>query len=70
MTIDQAARALHERWRGAPWLTTIGVARERGRDIIVVYAHKPDQAARAVVTNWQGFPVVVRKMSGIRPLTA
>jgi hypothetical protein len=68
MTVDQAAKELHEKWRGAPWLTTIGVAHEQGRDVIVVYAHRPDQAARELMNFWQGFPVVVRKMGRIRPL--
>ena len=64
MTIEQAAKALHEEYRDAHWLTAVGVGEHEGRACIVVYVKSLDPArVGSFESGWYGFPVVVRKMS-------
>jgi hypothetical protein len=70
MTVHEAAKTLHERLEGEPWLTAVGVGKEEGRDCIFVYvtAARPELLAH-IGSEWWGYPVVVRRMTFPRPLS-
>ncbi len=68
MSIDSAVVRLRAKLRRAAWLTTIGVGKERGADVIFLYVKAVTAETRALERGWCGFPVVVRKMQQPRLL--
>jgi len=71
MTIEQAAAELRERYRDASWISAIGIGQQNGRSCIFLYARSLVAAkAQFPDGNWQGYPVVIRKMGPVRPAGA
>ena len=69
MTIHEAARRLWDELADEPWLTTIGVGRDREQDCIYVYVNSTRADVRSkVASEWQGYPVIVTKLGALRPL--
>ncbi len=67
MSIQEAANALRERLRHAPWLTAVGVAASADTPCIYLYVNSLRNAEVAFLKDgWQGYPVEVRKMGAIR----
>lgn len=69
-TVREAATALYEELRGAPWLSAVGVGHELGRDLIVVYIKSPKRAwykRHLPSDSWHGYKVIVRQMGAPRP---
>lgn len=69
MTINEAAALLQERLRGLPWMTAVGVGVHQGAEAVFLYVtslRRPELSFLA--DGWEGFPVVVKKMSSPRPL--
>lgn len=67
MTLERAARLLHARLQGSPWLTAVGAGEHEGAPCIVLYM-KTTQGVdlEFLQRGWEGFPVVVRKMKSPR----
>lgn len=69
VTIQEAAKSLHEQFRDATWLTMVGVGEHNGRESIFVYVKSLDPAHVGFLKGgWCGFPVVIRKMTSPRPV--
>jgi hypothetical protein len=69
MTIEEAADALQERLRGAPWLTAVGIGEYEGAPCIYLYVKSLKQAdVSSLKDGWEGFHVVVRKAGSPRLL--
>jgi hypothetical protein len=64
MSVEEAARALQDRLRDAPWVTAVGVG-ERGHSpciYLYVKALKRDET-EFLKDGWHGYPVEVKKMA-------
>jgi hypothetical protein len=69
MTIEDAARSLHEEVHLSPWFTAVGVGRHRDEPCIFLYVREPDRrVASAYADGWLGFPVQVRTLNRPRPV--
>ena len=67
MGIQEAADALRDRLRNAPWVTGVGIGLCDGSPCIYLYVNSPRTADVAFLKNgWQGFRVEIRKMGVIR----
>lgn len=67
MTLEDAAKSLHARLHGAPWLTAVGVGEDAGTPAIFIYVKNLKTAKLDFLRDgWEGFPVVVRKMGSPR----
>jgi hypothetical protein len=66
MTVQEAAKSLHESLGQPPWLVAIGVGEQHGRPAIFLYV-KSATAARKVRGEWEGYPLVVVKTGPVRP---
>lgn len=63
-----AARKLHEKLGYQSWLTTVGVGMEDGHECLYVYASQVGARERSSIpSEWKGYPVVIKKLGGIRP---
>jgi len=68
MDIERAATELQSHFHRAPWFTSVGVGRQNGREVIFLYVNSVERARAAFPqTEWHGFPVIIRKMTGLRP---
>jgi hypothetical protein len=65
-----AARELDAALRKFGWYVSTGVAERGGNAILVVYVKNKRKFSEARVgKNWNGFPVEVRAMHGLRAVT-
>ncbi len=68
MTIDDAAKALHERVHDAPWYTAVGIGAVHQEPCLFLYVKfTPRQAGSELPDRWMGYPVEVRKMGAPQP---
>src|SRR5260370_206869 len=67
MTVEEAAKRLHDQLQDAPWLTAVGVGQSGGEKCIFVYGKSLEAAKKDFASNpWHGFLVEMRKMSTTR----
>ena len=60
--IRKAAMALAEKLRQFPWLRFVGIGKENGEDVFIVYVSKRNlnTISPLVPEKWEGVSVVVR----------
>lgn len=64
MEIETATKSLHELLKDDSWFTAIGV----GDNTIFVYVKvAPESLSREIPSEWEGFPIIVRRMDTPRP---
>lgn len=71
MSPADAAKRLDERLRGQAWYLSTGIGQTEAGTALFVYV-KSDRHTelRILAQGWMGYPVMVRKVGGIRPLGA
>jgi hypothetical protein len=63
MTIEQAAKALHDRLQQAPWFRAVGIGEYQGSPCLYLYVNSLRHADLAFLRGgWHGFHVEVRRM--------
>jgi hypothetical protein len=62
MTPDEAARFLRDRFRRAPWFTTVIVSERNDQSTLLLYVETLDfREASAFAKEWQGYRVELRQ---------
>jgi hypothetical protein len=65
-----AARALYDILNRHPSLVSVGVSQEAGLVCLIVYTStKPLKAGFTPPSRWEGYPVFVRQLGQVRPVT-
>lgn len=63
-----AATHLYEKLSWHRWFTSVGVAQEGGHPCLIVYVSvPPNRVAKDIPREWEGFPVVPRKLGQVSP---
>ncbi len=69
MSIEEAADALYERLRDAPWFTAVGIGEHSSSPCLYLYVTSLRKANLAFLKDgWHGFHVEVRKAGSPRLL--
>lgn len=62
--VRQAAKSLQEEIGDQAWLTSIGIGKQEENLCLLVYVSIPiKRVSKKVPAEWQGIPVVVRRMA-------
>jgi hypothetical protein len=67
MEARAAATHLYEKLSGHRWLTSVGVTQEGDPCLVVYVSVPPARVAKDIPQQWEGFPVVPRKLGHVSP---
>lgn len=68
ISLQAAAQNLSQHLAVNTWLTTVGIGSEDGQDCLFVYVSRVGKAERSAIPDeWEGYRVIVRKMSMPKP---
>ena len=68
MDIDQAADALDKKLRRHPWYISTGVGEANLRAALFVYVKSARHQEIRDLSQWMGYPVIVRATGPFRPV--
>jgi hypothetical protein len=65
-----AATNLGDRLQGNPWFSSVGVAEEEDRPVLIVYLRRKSKAIDGLIPHvWEGIPVRLREIGKISSLS-
>jgi hypothetical protein len=66
--IKASAVRLGKVFHGKPWYSSVGISKENGSPVFIVYLRSaPGRDRNSIPKNWEGYPVRSERIGKLRP---